>query len=272
MTKKKCAEPYMEIAHWKWEFLRHNEDYKKDFSKYCIVDGPINYVHGDIVGHAEDGKARKHFVDEYNIVSPLNPKYSFDELIKINESKPGDVLSMSLLALSSIELTSKEGDTRFSFDAIQDHSANKGKIRIESNGDGEVTLVGSSKNQKREVLDPKTTNFRTIEVTINLDASIGDIKREINVVVAEWKGLYDSCHTEKWRNQYARYSDYIKIYELKKEGKGIREIAKEVFPDDYKKVMKTYRNSYDFDPLKEKINASYKACQDLIKSSYKKIR
>jgi hypothetical protein len=59
------------------------------------------------------------------------------------------------------------------------------------------------------------------------------------------------------------------VYELRKERKSYREIAKKVFPKEYKSFTQYSDKHEDVAPVIEKVKNNLFACQELVDGGYK---
>jgi hypothetical protein len=101
-----------------------------------------------------------------------------------------------------------------------------------------------------------------------------DITRRKEIIFEEFSQIISWLHKKvPSQTRFNEYDRYLKVYDLHKQGKNYREIAKAVYPKLCPKKTKDHvLNKYDWDPIIEKVKKNLKACQALIDGGYQKIR
>jgi len=255
------------ITYYKWEFLRLNEKYIADFKLRCCPD----FLGNDTIGCMR--KNRIYFLKKYGIPIPINPKYSMDDLLNHKDfvTKVSLRTPIGFLPLLKWDEKIKGVDNETSLFPVHAHHDIKKKIYLQV-CDGKARLVQFILENKYKILDPAKTDFKTISISINLDAKMPDIEESVLGIISLWKKLYDKHHRLSRRNRYDKYDLYLKIYHFHKNGKTHREIAKILYPEDYEKLTQYGHKKYDIQPVTEKVKNNIDACKKLINGGYKIIR
>ena len=287
MAKKKVKNTKLsgqeKVAYNRWEFLRMNKSYQKDFKdKFINCSKPAPEYSENKV----EKKKYKYFRQKYSIEFPINPKYSYGELSAyVGGIKPKLIMRefgviFAFKELHSIamgkSLLTKDREIRLlanTDSVIFSHLVDHCNITIDKKDDEIILYKFWEKDGKyfTKIIDPKETediDVSRVMIAFDISKPTPEIVKAFKGVLGGWKNVYKKAHGE--RMQFDIYDRYRKIYSLR--NKPLRIIAETVYPKEYKQVMKFYHNKYDFEPLFEKIKANLKAAEKLVNGGYKKIR
>ncbi len=267
-------ENFLRIVGYKWEFMRRNSKYISDFKKMCNPAPALN----NVLGEPRKDEYKAYFRRKYNSFRPLNPKFSFKELISIknNEGKLPPYILGGFLDLIDVDLTDikNPASLKTSIMPIKCHHIYKSDITLKKLSDGKVCfrdLMGCEVDKKQ--FDPTTADFHDIVIRINLNAPKLMIDRRVKEITTLWKTKYDFYYPRtRKRKRYEEYETYLKIYDLRQQGKTYRQIAQIVYPNDYKRATEHDTRKYAIQKVTERVKNNLNACSRLIKGDYKIIR
>ena len=246
-----------EFFKYKWEFLRRNEKYIKDFyDRYPKT-----------VMIAKDIKNRKYFYKNFGILVPLNPGYTLNQLV-LSPDRERFRLAIDGLGYGVLI---PEKDTDQEFLPVFEHSIYKTKISLYDHNIRKYVLVDRSKNNKIKIYDINKVPFDCIQVAINLKLSKDEIRSSLLEVVFRYKDIYDKVNhinPREHRDQYAKYDAYLNIYDLVEAQKreplrkrlSFEKIAALVYPEEE-----------ELDSSTQKTKRNYYAAVALVNGGYKKI-
>jgi hypothetical protein len=228
---------------YRWEFLRRNQEYISDYND-CISE--LKSIKGEQKDFAQDllkrllnneimsisGLIQKdltYFMSHYDIWGVLNP--AFDPQQIDQETVNNRLISCFAHKLAVAMLTDEY-------------------------------FLGRS--------DADIAKTRHLVLAVDADANIENIIEEVRSFVTVWKNKRSRVIKKKRRRvRVEEYARYLKVYELRKERKSYREIAKKVFPKEYKSFTQYSDKHEDVAPVIEKVKNNLFACQELVDGGYK---
>ena len=229
---KQEIQDYFRLVKYKWEFLRRNRKYIRDFKKRCFPIKEYNYVIAKKRNKEDEG----YFQQKYDYNGRLNPIFSFEDLVK-KRSPDGHLPEYVQNGLLTLVINTQQiSSIKTSLMPISCHHITNTDITLQTkNGTPYFLLLTGAEIPKKRKFNPAKYDFHDITVRINLNASKESIYRKIKQTVNMWKCVYDKHHMPKQRNRFKKYETYLRIYDLSQQKKTYREIAKIVYKDEYKK-------------------------------------
>lgn len=243
-TNKQYDNERIETFGIKWEFLRRNKAYIKDYEKYA---GENNY-----------DKWFDFFQKKYGILSPLNPKVSFFESVK--ESKKIRIKNKGKRS----SFAKRFAKVKYALIAEYLHYWAKGAFCLDNDNhyvshdiDGNVDTEPLSDNEIKEK--------DAIKILIDLDAPLRRILSETQKIVKQWqerrsKVVKNSAN----RLRLSEYKRYIEVYDLKNQGWAWDELAEKFYEMDVERG--------DINYAKRKVKRDYGRCKKIIDGDYRQIR
>jgi len=270
-----------EIAKWRWEFARRNKKYKEDYKKHYGKSKDMVNVHWK---EDEQRKIEKYFLKKYCLV-PINPNYSFDDLINIKQSEVfGHHLNKAILHLMSLDIIKNNPPKELTLSALSDAVL---RTYLKENPKISPALIlGHNKEfpkkissaqlmlaDEKGILSKYDGNIDEVCMEIDISASTVQIVKDIKRAISVWKKVYKRYRKVKEvRKRPYNYDKYLKIYDLKKSGKNVEEIAKAVYFNEYELGMENSNSKCNLNSLLKKVAASIKASEKLVEGKYRKIR
>lgn len=226
------------VIKYKWEFLRRNPDYKKDYNnRHKFIDSKAPYL---------EMLKNRHFYKKYGIAFVFDPNLSYENLSKEINLKKGfdltkDIFEWALDAEPSIII-----------DGVSDVPVSK----IVDD------LIEDSVRDEIEKIQMK--NVVTLHMQVNLLRNETDLKNHFEKLIKFWKKTTKST-------QWAMFDTYLQIWDYRnpKRSKKLTfaKIAEKVYPQDSGKGIKSNILSAE-----RKVIRNYNSCESLIKGGYKHIQ
>ena len=258
----------IQIPWFQWEFLRRNEDYQKDYAAFearfgewfrengywWSRRGPTYSRQAWFFFCTQIAPIAKEICKRWGVSDPFDPSWIFDTAGIRNER--GSRVSMPLF-------TSSDDHQEWDLEAV------------------DPALFPTEEEQIRELLkgvpdtivEPTrrgTNDRRFIRVEIDITkpnkTSIAEVQRRIDLA----RRLYEA-HVgplpdprKKPRLRLDQYESYLKVWQLRKEGKTFEQIAREVFPREME-------NADQFSPGVDKARNHYRRASELVAGGYRQI-
>lgn len=260
----KSTERLFKLTRFRWEFLRRNVAYIRDYDRY--VEGMLTYK---FPNHARLSKffVRRacFFIKKYSINFPIHP----DIEIPLYDSLSADEVS-SLFANTTnqihetVELSKKSQNISKLSEVFQ--SLCISSVDVTNQG---VTqdLFGNISFRKKSVAlsDPRIDPILRINIDTRSDSQL--IELQVKSILSAYKS--ELFNKKNHRKQIKKYQMYLDVFDLREAGSTYKEIAEKVYPKEYKKYMKFYKNKYDLEPLIEKVASNYESAVQLINGRFK---
>ncbi len=222
-------------------------------------------AYNDVLGEPTKPEYKTHFFSEYGFWQPLNPRFSFQDLVGM-KTKKGKLPAHIVASFVSLTMFSRNGiEFKTSIMPVKCHHSYKTEVTLETKSDGEThfchlngEIIGPEK------FDPRTTDFHDVVIRVNLNAPKPLIYKRVKTIISLWKATYDNYHGGEERMRRKRlkeYDKYFQVYDLHREGKTLRQIAQIAYPDEYKKMTTYSSKKHDIQPLTEKVKNNLTACQ-----------
>jgi hypothetical protein len=205
----------------------------------------------------------------------IDPNYSLEQMEKEGHGIDVGVTPLAFCGLASLEFYPGKDFPKLSHEAVLSHFVyNKRHITLEINKSGKPILVEYTKDFNTKEIDPMSVDFSKLNLLINLVSFKEDMLADAKKIITLWKDLYDRHYKISVRTRYDKYQTYINIVKLRKEQPNIsiREIAKIIYPEEYKSLTQYSDKRYDVAPLIEKVKSNIKTCKELMNGGYKNIR
>ncbi len=256
-TNKEIYRHILEARQLRWEFIRRNKNYQIDYRKYKKAYGAVIKRLGAIP-KSWQLKKQVYFLEKWGI----------EKAMDYNEG--GESLEHSPIASeSAVELCVQRENNQNKYE----NPLTNELIPEYAKNDFNTSLNETNCRYIGRIVGGKFVPFDFwIGLRINLSYPKERLKYEFKRVIDEaLTAVKKSLIDERVRSEYRTY---LQIYDLRKERKTYRQIAKIVYPDDYKKLVKykCHSEKYAVAPVTEKVKNNLKACQKLIEGGYKIIR
>jgi len=264
-------EEYLRL-YYKWEFLRRNAEYVKIYRnlKEARLRFDINKFAEDIkvVNSYEQMTSRFHFDAQirFGISMIIDPERNFPawkDFTQALEAKKGSPKKLTkqmrrdLFSVMVFQMALKI--TPVSFLAYDN---NNRILPIDLNG---IPQVHSEEGRK--IFDSGY-----VRVLIDMNAPARKILSSVSNAVSYFKENNSKKKSKKsFRCRPEQYDRYLRIYDLRMAKRRYREIAKIIFPREYKEISRTCMNRYDFASLVEKIKTSFNVSKEFVDGKYKEI-
>lgn len=312
----KLTKKQLNYTKYKWEFLRRNEDYRRDFQKikqalervcqdqginiadyptwgkqFLVLESPVQeeleamekaglsdleilksrvpketakkciewlsdpvrkktqkemWIMSEVFGKAERSLL-KPFCNKWQIKAPINPQISYDEIIQLLVEKGWIKRNIRRWLYDLMTLSENHpvimGGFKFvasSFSGVEGFILTNLMVTIDLKYDDEMKAEEEGK----------------LPITINLNFSKRHIMQELDILLTEWKEIYERSsggfgvgpkddyymerakqRVDKWRNDRKKYSptyyfdnydNYLKVWDLKNQDYSYAEIAEEL--------------------------------------------
>jgi hypothetical protein len=266
----------VQIAWFQWEFLRRNEDYKKDYAAFEsrfrewfrengnwfveTVESPTPLAKAFF--RSEVAPAAKVIMQRWGISEPVNPASNFD-VNTGNQTKPG---MNPMVPFFSPPEDQDDRDLR----ALEPELSAAEKERISRAISIIETMDSFSSSAKKPQSSKKREDYRFIEVRIDITESLESTFQRVGSRIEEARDFYRvrvGClpdHRRKPRLRLDQYNCYLKAWDLRKQGKTFEEIAREMFPREM-------QNAGRFSPAIKKARSHYKRACELVAGGYRQI-
>ena len=279
-TKNEYKKEEFFLAVYRWEFLRRNKDYIKDFIKSQKTLENISRKIRTPAQRKKNSRSVKrsleklsnYFILTYGINSPESPDFSALQLLMgFNKDKEN----------TSSELTYKDIEKFF-------RKYKAAKIKVENmgwlpHGVSCLTPVDRERvNSKGQSIfvpltdeEVKRQNF--IRVEINLDVRKERLIPALEEIINKWQEERRRVINKKEsRIRLRNYEEYLKVWDLHQQEKTIQEIARSVYPNQYKiptsNSGKT-ESHYDLNEnLLSKVRKQLEAAKEIIEGQFRKIK
>ncbi|MFH1310464.1 MAG: hypothetical protein ABIH85_07300 [Candidatus Omnitrophota bacterium] len=267
---KKSLSLHHQRGRVRWEFLRRNEKYAKDFKDKVLSDGNGIYLN---FFHQKNSNTCNYFKKEYGIHFVINPKYSYEQLqriltkmVKLGEIRDLLAFTAALFSLGVIDLEAHipdflcPGVTRtgaiidsylLENDSISIGKLNNKVVFLDTDTEGGL--------DKYPFLDKYDGDVSKICIEVDLSLPKPEVMEDLEKEVAMWKELYR--RNNKKRSRYDMYETYLQIYDLKKKNT-YSQIAEIAYPQERESLDSTI----------QKVKRNYKAAKKLIEGGYMQIR
>ena len=233
-------------AHWTWEFLRRNPDYRRDWARYAAAIGPTREDHAFFVTnqwpYLETGLRRR---------DPLTP---LDAFYCNPPAQPGETLSAYRARLKregwpkDAPITMHRLDlalrSRYGVDTLADPAVARPKgfsLRVRPLGDGGRETgeresgeqggqeTGASGTEAADAPPPagETAVAMTFDLDLPLDAQLKRAKRALDRVR---RSLHAAARESRARHDDHRL--YLRLLDAEATGAETVEIASVLFPDE----------------------------------------
>lgn len=267
------------ILKYKWEFIRRNEQYKKDYFNY---KNRITFQKGEYRKNSRSYFLKAYFDSyiafKYGINRPTNPNLTFKEVKKGKEFCPMLFSRLSEGKSSCATKLITRGPSEWWLESY-DKTVPMKKIKIRGIIINKLLNLKAFKkwyrglpklhNDFKRKLKNKEFTKRdipsVIKVELNLDRRKKEIINNVSKIIDEWNGLRKKAGLlcEK-RFNYDKYKGYLKVYDLRKLGWSWEKITRVIYKGDIERG--------DLNYAKKKAKRDYERCKKLTDSGYRQIR
>ena len=224
---------YKTYARFKWEYLRRNPDYQKDFDElartflipYHSFDDYLYCLAWNLSDEVEE--EREAFHKKWKLKFPINFMYSYDEI-------PDHHVKWSLFFWARGDDASKE---------------RHGPVEVAGEYDFLMDLWFDSLTWKEKGFDPNGTENdwsrfieqykKGTELTLNIDLEYD--KKVILAGIRIWLDFIDKGKRfitlegppSRQRQSFKLYPIYLQVWDLRQQSRTFHDIAREIFPYDF---------------------------------------
>jgi len=248
---------YRTYAKYKWECLRRNPDYQKDFDElakppdYFEEESNCDWFMWRRPGKDPDIKIIVAFQRKWKLPHPVNYKYSIDEISldatrerMYSWAKGHDYSIDSDLV---VKILNEYDDLRLlDFDAARDQVFDD--------------YIEEYKKNKKLVLE--------IDLEYDKETILATIKYWLELIGQLKEFIAPEKPPTRERHSFDKYDDYLKVWDMRQKGLQFPEIAREVFPEDFIDPSKLEEGDPHPNPESAlaKVHQYYKEADRMIKS------
>jgi hypothetical protein len=264
---------------YRWEFMRRNKEYRRDFESVLEIRKKHKGGNGDY-WLSPEAQQEKQYCEKWELKSSqmFNPEYSFEELIErgTNPDKGrnplpalqsiSNVLNRWLVikafqsdAVQYFNLTSRESDKKYLVDALTNPTADDFFIHIDfskiNSIENLISSVSKLLRDKHNFPGSDIIGFKDQRMTFGEKNGIELIMRK---------------RLKRKRLNSVNFDRYLRVGDMRENGMSFPQIAKEIFPDAFDDKNEPI-GYYDPENARKKTEAFYKKYQELVNHGYKKI-
>lgn len=238
-TSRREVEEVLQVRVFQWEFLRRNSEYGRDyenlitrFASWFKANGfwyernkPYS-VRDFVYYNNEICPVLKEICRKWQIADPFPPDWMFDSR-GLHEYAPGWWAYVPT------------GETAESAAHLWDYPTMQLLPEPDSAGHQVRRLDRKSSSVKRERPTDSPRYFQ-----LRLDASrpmhelLAETEKSIEIHRKKHSEFFKSLPEQKGRRRLDQYPAYVKVWDLRAEGKSFSEIAKELYPREYSAYFK----------------------------------
>jgi hypothetical protein len=194
MKQGNLTQRELDVAYYKWEFLRRNERYIRDYERIACDFTKLLPL--------EKIKISKYFEGEYGIYYPFNPRR------KIGRKKTQILVSAFSLSPAHC-MTSKY----------------RMPSKLHHKSSSSSTLAEILEHTK-QIPEEELAKLSSIDIRVNLAYTKEAMLKEVSKILDEWLPLRKKHKTIlNKRLQFKEYETYLKTYDLKKKNLTFNQIA-----------------------------------------------
>lgn len=249
MTKNNELGP-LEIAYWRWQFLKLNEAYIEGADLFELLEKVESQAENETEKQGVSSARLELALGMkamFEIFPPLSPSFnirkpSADTQIKRNSKA-------ALLLNSFREFSPKVFCRQSEYVSLHDEK-------------------GMLKNLCRKT-DKELGTTKFIDINIDLDAPIAAVQKEITEILKKWRSYRRKTSKQHdSRNRLKLYKEYLNLYELKSKGLTDIKIAKMMYPNEFAKGPHSARNNNAV----RNVQSRLKTTKELIEGGYRRIQ
>ena len=265
MTLARWYETY---ANCKWEFLRRNSDYQEDYDRRSasfLIPGHSfdDYLYCAAWNLSDEvEEEREAFRNKWKLRFPINYKYSYDEIPDYNVkwhiwywARGDDPLKEMH---DPVEVAGEYG---FLMDLLVDSLSWKEK------GFGPD---GTEDDWNRFIEQYKLGTELTLNIDLEYDRKVimEGVENWLKFIEIGKRFIRPDKPAPRERQTFDKYPSYLKVWDMRQKGLPFPEIAREVFPDDFKDPSELEEDDPDPNPESAlvKVQQYYKEAERLIMS------
>jgi hypothetical protein len=258
MAKKSPDKEFAEaerVAWYKWEFLRRNGEYRKDYQAFVREFGAWFRQHGywydqSVVWSREEWKffttaivpSIQAICERWQVSDPFLPAWEFNKS-GTYEYKPSYEVLLP---------------TRSSSDEIRDLWE-----RLRHSGQETIADIARQARAAREALPTMEERLRYLELRLDLSRPLQALLAEAKLKIANHKTRYDRTRppakpTPQVRRRLDRYDTYLRVWDLRTRGEKFEVIGALVFRGKPRSAQRALDN--------------FRRAQELIGGRYKELR
>lgn len=268
------------ILKYKWEFLRRNENYRKDYLAIKKIQNSSNNKSSKYRKESlRESNFGSYFTFKYGINNAASPQFTYEEVSKRKEFCP--MLFCNLVDgqfSSAATLLTDSPYYKWVFNS-HDRICPVRKIRVKgitinkSSGFKAVvkwnnSLPGLLNKFEKMIKEHKFTRKdipAQIKVRLDLDMRKEDVMGGVSKIIDEWNALRKKAGLLKQKRfDFDRYDGYLKVYDLRKSGWSWEKIARTMYQSDVERG--------DINYAKLKVKRDYERCKRLVDDGYRQIR
>jgi len=258
-----------QVAWFKWEFLRRNENYQKDFAAFearfgkwfqengywWSRTGPPYNRHAWFFFCTQIAPIAKEICKRWGVSQPFDPSWTFNAIgVRIER---GSRVTIPFF-------TSSDDHPEWDLKAVDPALLPTEEEETNELLKGVPAMIGA------ETPSGNTNDRRFIRIEIDvtkpIEASIAEVLRRIELA----RDLYEAHvgrlpdHRRKPRLRLDQYGIYLKAWDLRKQGKTFEQIARKVFPREMENAIQSSSGV-------DKARSNYKRASELVSGGYRQI-
>jgi len=253
-SKKEIEKRIKESFKYRWEFLRRNKNYQKDYDRWEQYERPT----------WETPKSPYPEIFKKYLFPPLDYKLSYKELLKERDKQ---IKKHS----TGNGLTTKEEERCWAYEWCSSDISGDSMVVQMCYDDLKAPFgIGDDLEERLDV--QKYSDDETIKISINLEYPKEIILNEVEY----WIDFYNYIRKEydkipQKRKRLKEYQKYLDVYDLKTKKKNYDQIVQTVFKKDYEKAT-GMGEELDLDSVITKAKRYYREAKRLVNGGYKEIR
>lgn len=272
MRKSKGKDTFLaetQVSWFKWEFLRRNEDYQKDYAAFeerfgswfkrngywWSRTGPAYGSDALFFLYSQIGPVANEICRRWDVSDPFDPSWEFD----LNGERYEKGSCIGLPSFPYIK-----GYQIWDFEELDPS--------LPSSDDERLALLlkgvpdGIERPSWKDTTDRRLIRLE-FDVTKSLETNIEELTRRIQLARRRYETQFGSLpdHRQNPRARLDQYDTYLKVWHLRNSGKTFTQIARELHPHEM-------RNADRLSPAIKRVRSQYDRACRLIAGDYRQIK
>jgi hypothetical protein len=277
MTKKSITARRVEsdrVVWYQWEFLRRNADYRADYAQLIrdfgkwFEDKGYWWDRSAFPYWGEEWKYFcRHIAPRFEVISkkwlierPISPDWNFSEY---GLHREGDLIICVPTGCTPAGRPSWELDE---YIPAEDNDPVRVAARLEEAFAKIPDIIVEFSPRGRRYLrmefdlsEPRQRNQERFEQELEIGMRL----------YKAWHGQ-DQAKDKKTRRRLADYESYLRVWDLRQQGRTFAQIAKQIFPLEYERYVR--KGEGRLNPVTKRTRDHFLRAQELISGGYKQIR
>lgn len=235
--------------HYRWQFLRRNKQFQREADLYGRAVKATRNSH-----NLSDSEKQRRIGE---LINKLYIRYGINGIYDYRRKNP----PAELRIYGGADFAVQKGTLKSIFDGkLDDYQEISGNHLLETIRRPKKVM---SRKGRTLIMDKPLVTPKFVQLVINYDAELGDIKREIDNIIKPTQELRRNevnikRPTTRSEASSKDYDKYLEVWELRKKGYSNKDVADKVLPND----------SGD---AEDKVSKYFKTAIALIDGGYKKI-